>query len=459
VDRLSLLDASFLFGEDGNSRMDIAFVLVFAGPPASRADLVEAVAARLPLIPRYRQKVRLVPWGAGLPVWVDDRDFDLDRHVLDSPVPAPGGPAQMCTVVADRMSRLMDRSRPLWELHRLTGLTDDRWAVVVRMHHAMVDGLASIEIIRTILTETPQAAAPVPDTWQPAAEPSDPQLVIDALAEGMDASYEAMRQWATAARAGAAAPPAAPVPGYDIEPVLALGPPVTDPTFNGPVGPARRWALTEVRLDDVNAIRAELGGTVNDVVLVLCARGFRELLKGRGQPVEGRVLRSLVPVSVRAPAGAGQSGNQLSAMVVELPVGDLAVTDCLGGIRRQTETFKRLHAALPATELVSSPGFASPVLLSLGSRLAGMMPAYIHTITSNVPGPQTPLFLCGRQMLQTSACMPLWSPLRVAVAILSYFGSLTFGVVGDRDTLPDIDVFDTGVAAGLAELQAAVGGR
>jgi diacylglycerol O-acyltransferase / wax synthase len=172
VDRMTPLDASFLFAEDGNSHMDIGMVLEIDGPAMSAEEVAEAIAGRLALVPRYRQKIRLVPAAAALPVWVDDVDFDVRRHVFETTAPTPGEDG-LFAAVSRVMSSQFDRGKPLWEAHLVTGLGEDRWALVVRMHHAMVDGITSTAIVGELLTRSPEVPEPVDDGWSPAPEPSD----------------------------------------------------------------------------------------------------------------------------------------------------------------------------------------------------------------------------------------------------------------------------------------------
>ena len=459
MDRLSPLDAAFLFSEDGRSHNDIGMVLQFEGPAVSRSELIDAVAAQLPRLPRYRQKLRFIPMDAGLPVWIDDADFRLQRHVFEVPN-VSAAPDALGLTVGRVMSSQMARDKPLWEIHLVRGLPEDGWALVVRMHHCMVDGVSSAEIVNALLSRSPEPTAPVPDQWRPAPEPSHAELLASAAADtaratvaGVGATASGMRSSMNALAKSAAA---IDVPPPQYPPSL----PITDPTFNGPVGPERRFAQLDVPLDDFKIVRSVLGGTINDVLLAVCASGFRALLRGRGEPVEGRVLRSMMPVSMRRSSGeAGDGGNDIGAMIVELPMGALPMAEQVANIRRQTEAFKRLKDAMPATELSSMPGFAPPALLTLASRLAATAPALAQTVTSNVPGPQVPLYLCGRPLRRLSACIALWAPLRIGVAMLSYHGVLSIGVVADSASVSDLPVFLNGLRHGVNELVDAAGGR
>ena len=225
-------------------------------------------------------------------------------------------------------------------------------------------------------------------------------------------------------------------------------------TLNGPIGPHRRWNWAHAQLSDVKSIRAGLGGTVNDVVLAAITRGFRELLLARGEDVEGRIVRTLVPVSVRRPGERGTYNNRVSAMFAELPVGIEDPVERLSSVREQMEGLKQSKQAVAAEVLTSLTGFAPALLLALGARVASRRAPQrnVNTVTTNVPGPQRPLYLAGRRMLEAMPFVPLGGQVRVGVAIFSYDGALKFGVTGDYDTAPDIGVLCTGIETGLAEL-------
>lgn len=454
MDRLTPLDASFLFAEDGKSHTDIGMVLEFDGPPLSRDELAESIRSRLPLIPRYRQKVKLVPGAAALPVWVDDVRFDIHRHVFEAEAAAPGDEEALEDAVSRVMSSQLDRGKPLWEAHLVIGLANERWAVILRLHHAMADGLTSTAMTSALLTTTPEATEPIPDAWSPRPEPSDWELLQSAAVENAKAMAEMAHQAVTAL----STPPdwSSSLPsGMDLEPLRQVGQPPFDPTLTGPVGTERLFRRFFVELDDIRQIRLALGGTVNDVLLAMSARAFRALMLRRGEAVLGRSVRALVPVALHteATAGGGSVGNQIGAIPVELPLGELTVVECLDRVKTQTETLKRLGKAVPAAQQAVMPQFGMPTLLTLGSRIAGTLPSYVHTVISNVPGPREPLYLQGRRLTAMSACISLWSPMRIAVQAMSYTGTLAYAAVADAASVPDLPSFMEGAEAGLRELQ------
>lgn len=457
VQRLSPLDASFLYSEDGASHNDIGMVLVLDGPALDHAGLVAAVARRIALVPRFRQRLRHLPFAAALPVWIDDPGFTMERHVVDHPA-VPEGPDPVGAAVSEVMSGPLDLTLPLWQIHRYPGLPEDRWLVVVRMHHAMVDGVTSMEIVRVLLSPSVEGDPPVPDRWFPAPEPTDQQLLATAAADAARAAAEL-----AGSLLGGARPPAAPPEPVDVGALLRPGLPIDADVMNGPVGYARRWGMVDLPLATVKAIRARHGGTVNDVILAVCAHALSSLVGSfggsPGSPADGRVVRAMVPVSLRSAGGAGGSGgsadggNNIGAMVVELPLGDLPAAARLERIREQTEAFKRLKEAVPAPEINPGGELMSPLTLMLGTRLAAYSPTVVNTVITNVPGPQTPLYLSGRRLHRLGACIALWTPLRIAVSVLSYDGMATVGVVTDAASFPDVEPLLAGIRSGVRDLE------
>jgi WS/DGAT/MGAT family acyltransferase len=461
MDRLSPLDASFLHIEDDVNHMHIGSVGIFEGPPPSYDELKATVAGRLALVPRYRQKVATVPLSLGRPVWVDDPHFNIEYHVRHTALPAPGGEEELRRLVGRVMSQQLDRNKPLWEIWMVEGLGGDRWSMVSKVHHALVDGVSGAELLAVILDASPDVPAPVDDGWRPQAEPSSLQLARDAAIGLVTNPYEQLRAAGSMLRR----PQRLIAPAREVaKGSLALTSVVkpTPPTsLNGPIGPHRRYVWATARLDDVKAIRVAHGGTVNDVVLALITRGFRDLLRSRGEDTDDRVIRTLVPVSVRARSGSGPATgdgtleNKVSAMFAELPVGLDDPVERLHAISAQLDNLKESKQALAGEAITSLGGFAPPMLLSLGMRVAtrvGRRLGSLDTVTTNVPGPQFPLYSCGRRMLRTCPYVPLAAPLRVGVAIFSYAGELVFGITGDYDTAPDIDVLANGIGEGVTEL-------
>jgi WS/DGAT/MGAT family acyltransferase len=468
MQRMSAQDASFLYIESDASPMHVGGVSIFEGPPPPFEEFKRAVTSKLHLVPRYRQVVRFVPFGVSRPVWVDDPHFNLGYHVRRTALPSPGGDTELKTLTGRVMSQNLDRAKPLWEMWVVEGLDDDRWALLSKVHHCMVDGVASTDLMAVLFDKEPgppgppgrtagtdgspgKDNAPI-DTWIPERTPTDSELlaraVADRLANPFQAAYglggalmtprELTRLLEQTAR------------GTLHSAGLVRQPPPS--SLNGPLGPHRRWGWARGSLADVQQIRKQLGGTVNDVVLAAITQGFRELLQHRNEATD-RTLRTLVPVSVRRPGERGTYNNRVSAMFAELPANLEDPAAQLEFITVQMAGLKESKQAVAGEVLTSLSGFAPPMLLALGARVAGRLPQHaINTGTTNVPGPQFPMYAAGRRLLESFPYIPLFAHVRLAVAIFSYDGSLTFGVSGDYDTAPDIEILCTGIEHGLGRL-------
>jgi len=461
MDRLSPLDASFLHIEDGSAvnHMHIASVAIFEGPPPPYDAVLDMVKGKLPLVPRYRQLVQTIPLNLGRPVWVDDPHFNASYHVRHTALPSPGGEEQLRLLVGRVMAQQLDRSKPLWEIWMVEGLEDDRWALLSKVHHAMVDGVSGTDLLSVVLDRQRAQPPAVPDRWAPAPTPSTARALAESLAERSLNPYEMVRGVRAMVRAPSQFASQLAQTGRGLLAMRSLLRQTTGSTLNGPIGPHRRYAWAKASLADVKTVRGALGGTVNDVVLTIIAGGFRELLLGRGESVE-RAVRTLVPVSVRTRGERGTYNNKVSAMYADLPVGVGDPLARLEAVRAQMADLKDSKQAVAGEVLTSLSGFAPPVLLALGTRLASRLPQRsLHTVTTNVPGPQEPLYAAGREMVECYPYVPLVGSVRIGVAIFSYHGNLTFGVTGDFDTAPDIDVLCRGIEAGLEELLAAAGAK
>ena len=443
MDRLSPLDSLFLHIEDGVTHMHIASCATFEGPPPPYDDFVALVAGKLDLLPRYRQKVRFVPGQVLRPVWVDDPHFNLAYHVRHSALPPPGGEEELNNLMGRLMAVELDRHRPLWELWMIEGLTGGRWALISKVHHCMVDGISGTDLMVVLLDRTRRRDSPPPvDGWAPAPEPSDAALAVGAAVHLLRAPRNALG-----------------VVGDIITGTIALARglrPTPALSIEGTIGPHRRWATARTSLDELRAIRGVLGGTVNDVVLAAITGAFRDLLLERGDPVDDAVLHSLVPVSVRA-AGDHTPNNQVAAMIAELPVGIADPVERLAAIRQHMGALKASHQADASGAMSSLAGFTPPLLYALGLRTAmaalrRVPQRSVHTVTTNVPGPQFPLYALGREMLEYLPFVPLSQGLRLGIAILSYNGQVRFGVTGDYDTVPEVPWFCRQIEACLTEL-------
>lgn len=453
MERLSLQDASFLYIENELNHMAIAVVAKFDGPPPKQDEIEAMVESKLAVVPRYRQRVRFVPFDLGRPVWCDDPHFNLRYHVRHTALAAPGSDAQLQTLVGRVMSQQLDRTKPLWELWVIEALEDGGWAMLLKMHHAVADGVAATDLLSALLDEDPGHAYPTPPAWKPEPEPSPIELATRAVVEQLTSPREVL----SAVQSAMEAPRRTLRKTRDFIDGLGTFTRFTnlalETSLNGPIGAHRNWRWVATRLDDVKRIRSRHGGTVNDIVLAAITNGFRSLLLSRGEPVDGLVVRSLVPVSVRGPEEYGILDNRVSAMFAELPVGIEDPKERLDSIRRQMDDLKRHHQAAAGETLTSLSGVTPPLLLALGARaFAGVEQLAVQTVTTNVPGPQRPFYAAGRAMRSAYLYVPLASSVRIGIAIFSYDGELTFSVTGDFDTAPDTDVLCEGIADGIREL-------
>jgi WS/DGAT/MGAT family acyltransferase len=453
---MSSIDSSFLHIENDTTPMHIGGVSIFEGPPPPFEDLRAMVGGKLDLVPRYRQKVRFVPLAAGPPVWIDDPHFSLDYHIRHTAIPAPGSELQLRQMAGRVFSQALDRNKPLWELWVVEGMQDGRWALLSKVHHCMVDGVAATDLMSVMFSDDTNTEREARE-WSAPPEPSGIEVLVrtalrraspagqlETLRQALRTPRETLRSVAEIARAAASASPS-------LRPVAAS-------SLTGPIGPHRRWSWAKVRLADVKTVRSGLGGTVNDVVLTLITGGFRDLLRSRGeQPPEDQVIRTMVPVSVRRRGEKGVYNNRVSAVFAGLPVGLADPAARLERIRAEMDGVKQSKQAVAGDVLSSLSGFAPPLLLALGSRLVTLSPRLnMHTATTNVPGPQQPVQTLGRRMLESYPFVPVVGSIRIVVAIFSYDGGLYFGVTGDYDGAPDIDVLTSGIERAMDELLALV---
>jgi diacylglycerol O-acyltransferase / wax synthase len=456
MERMSTLDAGFYYADHRNVPMHIGSLVVFEGPTPGYHDLLRLYAAKLPLVPRYRQVVRTMPWQLFRPVWVDDPHFDLGYHLRRVAVPPPGGAAQLRALAGQIFAQRLDRARPLWEGWLVEGLKGGRWAILSKVHHCVVDGIGGNDLMTHVFDLSADAERPVPPGWQPEPQPSLASL----LADGMyDAVAWPLRQLAglpalVRQRIGSA---------DDLQDfgrgLTASARRLAEPSassLNGPIGPHRRWTWTTASLTQVKEIRSELGGTVNDVLLAAITRGFRDLLASRSELTSGLVVRSLVPVSVRAPDEHGVLTNRVSAVLANLPVAEPDPVRRLGLLREEMDDLKRTHQAAGAEILTQMLGFAAPTLLALGTRTAFRAgQPLVQTVTTNVPGPRFPLYMLGRKMVRAYPYVPIGDNLRTGIAVFSYLDRFSFGITTEPAAVPDATILARGIGRGLAELGSA----
>ncbi|MCF7548499.1 wax ester/triacylglycerol synthase family O-acyltransferase [Pseudonocardia sp. WMMC193] len=465
-DRLSPLDASFLFMEERTTAMTLGAVMTFE-PEDGFFDVdafVDLIDSRLDLVPRYRQKVREVPGRLGLPVWVDDPDFDLSFHVRRSALPAPGTDADLRELVGRLLSRQLDRSRPLWEIYVIEGFEEYRVAILTKIHHAMVDGIGSMAV-GSLLLDT--AARPRPAEaggepgWSPRPSPSGLELATQAVLENMlrprsavDAltrSARDVREVASAVRRTLGGVADAVRTANHGRSVWAL---------NAPIGTQRRFGMARTSLFEHRMIRRRHGaggGTVNDVVLAVVAGALRRWLIARGEPIfPDSVVRAMVPVSVRGRGPGSDGGNRISAVFVELPVGDPDPVRRLQSIARQMEARKRFGRSAGTTAVVGLASLATPVMHEMGARLSSRLSSRLfNVVVTHVPGPPRPLYAMGARMRDMYPVVPLAHGQAVAIGVTSYDGTVCYGLDADRDALPDVDVLAEAVNDSLAELKEA----
>jgi WS/DGAT/MGAT family acyltransferase len=333
------------------------------------------------------------------------------------------------------------------------GLEDGHWALISKTHHAMVDGVSGTDLLAVMLDASPDPERPEEPAWNPEQPASVARLVASAVGERLVSPYEIARSARRIVRAPRQFAKDAAVTAKGLSSMAGIAVPTRPTSLNGPIGPHRRYSWARGSVSEVKGVRTALGGTLNDVVLAAISQGFRELLLSRGEEVNGRTVRSLVPVSVRRPGEKGTYNNRVSAMFAELPVGIADPVERLHAVTAQLQRLKDSQQAVAGDVLTGLAGFAPPVLLSVGTRVAMRAPQRnINTVTTNVPGPRVQLYAAGRRMLEAFPYVPLAGRVRIGIAIFSYLDTLNFGVTGDFDTTPDLDVLSHGIEAGMADL-------
>jgi WS/DGAT/MGAT family acyltransferase len=459
-ERLTGLDASFLHLETTSAHMHVAGVMLFEGSPPDHDELTEAISGRLHLVPRYRQKLAFVPLGQGRPRWVDDPHLNLGYHVRKTALPAPGSEDQLRNLAGRVFSQRLDRDKPLWELWVVEGLDGgERFAVLSKTHHALVDGVSGVDIMSVLFDTTAEPPAPTDPgkRWLPSPLPSRGQLLAEALLEratvpaeivrGVRAAFRAPRRIASGAVGALAGVGAMAWAGMNAAPASP---------YNVPIGPHRRFTWARMSLADIKAIKNELGGTVNDVMLAIVAGAIGRDLRRRGVEIRGLELKAMVPVSVRAEEARGALGNQVTAMMAPLPVGCDDPVDRFETISASMRRLKESGQAVGAKVMTDLSGFAPPNIMAQASRVVSRQ-RFFNLVVTNVPGPQFPLYLMGREMIEAFPMVPLLDRQAVGVAIMSYNGRISFGLVGDYDVMADLDQLARDFRASLRELADAAG--
>ena len=461
-DRLSFLDNSFLQLETPTSPMHIASCATFKAGPLQTAEggidiekIQNYIASRLYLIPRYRQKLAYVPIE-NHPMWVDDVHFNIDYHVRHVALPKPGDERQIRRLAARVMAQHLDRQKPLWEIWILEGLANpEHFAMISKVHHCMVDGVSSVDLLNVLLKPEPTDMVEPPPQWRPRSAPSRWQMATEAIRRyaqlpitiarslpeslqevgnpdsGFRTSLEALRQ------------------------TVSTGAwKVSDTPLNNLIGPHRRVDWLTMDLDAVKGVKRRLGGTLNDVVLATVAGALRRFLLRRGVDVAALDFRVMAPVSVRSEQARGSLGNHISGWMVPMPLGEPEPIPRLESIRATTEHLKESKQALSAEVLTQVGAWTPSTLLALGARLA-VTALPFNLIVTNVPGPQLPLYMLGARMIDNFGFIPLVDSLCLGIVLFSYAGKLCWGFTGERDLLPDIHDFVEDIEVSFRELSEA----
>jgi WS/DGAT/MGAT family acyltransferase len=466
-ERLSYLDNSFLALETRTTHMHVAGIAIFDAAPLRNEQggidttrIRNLVESKLHLIPRYRQRLAWVPLEKH-PAWVDDEHFNIEYHVRHYSLPRPGSFDQLRSLIGIIMSQQLDRSKPLWEFNVIEGLDDDRFAVVSKIHHCMIDGIAGVDLMAVLLNLMPTEETTEPVPYVPRPAPSGSELLVRETARRTGRALGAMksiRQLTDDARD---------LVGEGLHRTRAVGyslasgwlTTASKTPLNGKVGPNRLFGTLETPLEQVKDIKNALGGSVNDVVLATVAAGVRNFLTGNREfDVAGLDFRAMAPVSVRSHDQRGTLGNQVAMWLVSLPVDEPDPVRQFAAVRKATARLKETNQALGASTLVRLSAGAPATLVSMASRLAAGVRPFNMTVT-NVPGPQFPLYLLGSKMIESYPLVPLWQGHGVGVALFSYAGTVYWGFNADYDIVADVDEFTAAVDRAFGELhQAALTG-
>jgi diacylglycerol O-acyltransferase / wax synthase len=464
-DRLSALDASFLYQEGATTPMHVGGVAVFERPADGfdYGQLLCVVGQRLAYLPRYRQRVVQVPGHLARPVWVDDVDFDLNYHVRRSALPSPGNDEQLFDLVARLMARPLDHERPLWEAYFVEGLEGGRVALVTKTHQAVVDGRGTVELGQLILDATPQICEPYEDTWIARRPPSAAQLVLDAISETVQRPGSLVENVHTVlGDAAATADKLAGAVGGMASAARSVLRPAPAGPLNTHVSGGRVFAVVRTRLQDYRKIRAAHEGTVNDIVLAAITGALREWLLSRGAGVTPTAtLRALVPMAVLEPgtgefSAAGLVNNEVEAHLIELPVGEANPVLRLQHISHAMRAYTDSSASVAARAMLKVGGFAPATMHPLAVRAAGSFSGRLfNLVITNSPGPQQPLYAGKAKMTEMYPVIPLARNQALAIGVTSYHGNVYFGLNGDRKAVSDVGHLAMMVEDSLEELKGA----
>ncbi|HET8535892.1 MAG TPA: wax ester/triacylglycerol synthase family O-acyltransferase [Solirubrobacteraceae bacterium] len=458
-DRLTGLDAAFLHLEAGGAHMHVAAIMVFEGDPPPYSELLQHVETRLHLVPRYRQKLALVPFQQGRPKWVDDPHFNLRYHVRHTALPQPGTDVELKRLAGRLFAQRLDRHKPLWELWMVEGLDGGRFAVISKTHHALVDGISGVDIAAVLFDAAPDPEPPLepPPAWVARPEPSRSELLAEALLEratvpaeavrGLRALTRAPRQAASRVLSGAAGVGALAWAGVHVAP---------QSRFNVDIGPHRRYTWVDTDLDRLKAIKNNLGGTLNDAVLSAVTLALGAFLRREGDDVADLVLKAMVPVSVRMDDQRGALGNRVAAMYAPLHVGLTDPRAVFEAVHAEMGHLKHSGQAVGAQRLTEIADFAPTTIMTQAARVQARQRLF-NLVVTNVPGPQVPLYLLGHAMTALYPAVPLALRQALGIAIMSYHGRLAFGLMGDYDAMPHLETLADDLAHAIDQLADAAG--
>jgi WS/DGAT/MGAT family acyltransferase len=456
LDRLTAVDASFLAQEGPSSHMHIGGIVICEGPAPGYEEMLDHIRTRLHLVPRYRQRLAEPPLETGRPLWADDPSFNLEYHVRQTALPAPGTEDQLMRLVARIMSQQLDRSKPLWEMWIVEGLDDGGFALISKTHHALIDGISGVDLATVMFDLSPiPSEPPHPDEpWQPSPEPTGAELVAGGALGLARTAVGAVAGALSLVRNPSATLRALGEAAEGLGEVAWAGlNPAPDTPLNVEIGPHRRYRVVRNRLTDFKEVKNAFGGTVNDVVLTVVTGALRDWLHSRGVRTEGLELRALVPVSTRGNDERHALGNRITVMRGPLPVYIADPVARLRAVKAAMDGLKESKQAVGAEVLTGVQSFAPPTILAQASRL-NFSTRLFNLIVTNVPGPQLPLYVRGREMTDVFPVAFLPKGHSLAIAIMSYNGGMNFGLLGDYDALPDLDRIADGIEASLAELLA-----
>ena len=466
--RLSTSDAAFYHQENTATPLYVGSLAILRRPRGglSYETLLATVESRLPQIPRYRQKVREVTLGLARPVWIDDPDFDITYHVRRSALPSPGSDAQLHDLVSRLAGRPLDRTRPLWEMYLIEGLAGNRLALFIKSHQALINGMTACEIGHVIADRTRRPPEIGEDIWLPAREPSAGELLRDAVSDWLARPGQELRALgSTVAEVATNTGELAQLTrrAADVVRTVARGSAPSSP-LNTTVSRHRRFTVAHGSLADYRTVRARYDCDVNDVVLAVITGALRNWLLSRGEPVTASLtVRAMAPTSVYPvdelnSSGPGQAISEVAPFLIDLPVGEGNPVVRLSQVAHATESHSAAASLVDARTIVTLSGFPPPTLHAMGTRVATQFPPrQFNLLITNVPGPQSQMYVAGAKLLETYAVAPLLHDQVLAIGVTSYCGMLYFGINADRDAMSDVEVLPELLAESLAELIEAAG--